>query len=209
MDRELISRCNRVSTSTWSDALDQLGLNGVLHGLVTRAGSGRFAGPAVTVAEWIGPLGSAQASEFGIDIVLRGARAGDVLVIAQSGEPPASAIGGLAALASRRHGVAGIVVAGACRDVEELADIGLPVMSRSLTPASGRGRARVEGINVPIAIDGVTVSAGDIVVGDETGVVVVPRGQLEELLALAERRAQDDARRAAALAPHPVGQVRR
>lgn len=203
MDPDLIRRCREIPTSTWSDALDRLGLLGVVHGLVPRAGEGRFAGPVVTVDERVGPLGSAEPSDFGIDLILAGARAGDVVVVVQVGEPPASAIGGLAALAARRHGVAGIVVVGACRDLEELRDTGLPVMSRSLTPASGRGRARIAGVNVPVDVDGVAIAAGDLLVGDETGVVVLPAARLDELLALAEERAASDARQASELAVPP------
>jgi regulator of RNase E activity RraA len=200
MDPELTRRCCAIPTSTWSDALDQLGLSGILHGFVSRAGSGRFAGPAVTVDERVGPLGSARPSDFGIDIILRGARAGDVIVIAQSGDAaPASAVGGLAALSARRHSIAAIVVGGACRDVEELAEVGLPILSRSLTPASGRGRIRIEGVNVPIAIDEIGVAPGDVVVGDATGVVVLPAARLDELLVLAEERAASDARQAVEL----------
>lgn len=199
MDDELTRRCREIPTSTWSDALDSLGLPGVLNGFVTRAGEGRFAGPAVPVDEHVGPLGSAEPSAFGIDIILRESRAGDVAVIRQSDGPLASAIGGLAALAARRHGIAGIVIAGACRDVEELVDVGLPVMSRTLTPASGRGRAQIVGVNVPVEIDGVRVSPGDWVVGDATGVVVLPAARLTELLDLATERARADGAQAAAL----------
>lgn len=203
MDAELIRRCRVIGTSTWSDALDSLGLTGVVSGLVPRATDERFAGPSVTVDEQVGPLGSADPGDFGIDIILRAANPGDVVVIAQDGAPTASAIGGLAALTARRYGIAGIVIDGACRDAEELAEVGLPVLSRSLTPASGRGRARIAGVNGPIEIDGVVISPGDLVVGDPTGVVVLPAGRLPELLLLAEERAASDARQASELGDWP------
>jgi regulator of RNase E activity RraA len=199
LDPALVARCRAIPTSTWSDALDQLDLPGVLSGIAPRVGDGRVAGPAVTVDERVGELGSAEPSEFGIDLILPAAREGDVLVIRQAGRPAASAIGGLAALAARRRGVAGIVIEGACRDVEELLEAGLPIWTRSLTPASGRGRARVEGVNVPLVIDGVPVSPGDMIVADATGIVVLPRARLAELLPLAEARAASDARQAAEL----------
>lgn len=205
IDPELVRDASAIPTSTWSDALDQLGLTGVLTGFGFRSPERRFAGPAVTVDEQVGPYGSAGPSEFGVDLVLRHAGGGDVLVIAQSGEPPASAIGGLAALSARRRGVAGIVISGACRDAEELLDAGLPILSRSLTPASGRGRARIAGVNVPITIDGVPIAPGDLIVGDATGVVVLPADRVEELLALAVERAESDARAAAELQGAVVG----
>jgi regulator of RNase E activity RraA len=198
-ERGLVERCRAIATSTWSDALDQLGLTGVLNGIAPRAGQGRIAGPAVTVDERVGELGFADPSEFGIDLILPAVRTGDVLVIRQAGSPPASAIGGLAALAARRRGVAGIVIDGACRDLEELVDAALPIWSRMLTPASGRGRARVEGVNVPLVLDGVPVAPGDMVIADGTGIVVLPSARLDDLLPLAEARASSDALQAAGL----------
>jgi 4-hydroxy-4-methyl-2-oxoglutarate aldolase len=191
----LIERCAAIGTSTWSDALDRFTLPGVLTRLERRAGALPFAGPIVTVAEEVGRLGSANPRDFGIDRILADARLGDVLLIQQHGVPPASAIGGLAALSAQRHGVRGIVIDGACRDVDELADVGLPVLSRGTTPASGRGRARITGVNVALCFEaeGLEVVPGDLLVADETGVVVVPAGRLDELLVAAEERALKDA----------------
>lgn len=203
----LIDRCAGIATSTWSDALDRLGLGGVLGGLERRAGALPFAGPIVTVAEEVGPLGTADPEAFGIDRILAGAGAGDVILVRQVGEPPASAIGGLAALVARRHGVAGIVVEGACRDVDELEAVGLPVLSRSATPASGRGRARISGLNVILRFAGFEAAPGDLLVADATGVVVLPARRLAELLPLAEARAADDAAQAAELAGGQPGQT--
>lgn len=194
MDPPLLDRCRRISSSTWSDALDQLGLSGVIGRLELRAGRTPVLGPVVTVLEEVGPLGSADPAEFGIDLILAGAAAGDVLLIQQRGTGGASAIGGLAALGAKRHGVAGIVIDGACRDVDELVAIGLPVLSRTTTPASGRGRARIAGVNVPLRFgsDGLEVRPGDLLVADDTGVVVIPARHLEELLQAAEARTARD-----------------
>ena len=195
----LVGRCARIATSTWSDALDRLGLAGVLNGLERRAGSLPFAGPVVTVAEDVGALGTADPGAFGIDQILASASPGDAILVRQVGDPPASAIGGLAALAARRHGVAGIVVDGACRDLDELDAVGLPILSRSATPASGRGRARITGLNVPLRFPGFEVAPGDLLVADTTGVVILPFGRLTELLQVAEARAASDAAQAAEL----------
>lgn len=192
---KLIERCRRIPTSTWSDALDRFGLGGVIVGLQRRAGGLPIAGPIATVAEEVGPLGSADPEQFGIDLILAGAQSGDIVLIRQIGTPAASAIGGLAAMRAQRHGVNGIVIDGACRDVDELAEVGLPILSRATTPASGRGRARITGVNVPLPFEaeGLEVESGDILVADDTGVVVIPLGRLEELLVTAEERALKDA----------------
>lgn len=153
-------------------------------------------GPIVTVAEEVGPLGTADPRDFGIDLILAQARPGDVVLIQQSGIGAASAIGGLAALSARRHGVAGIVVDGACRDVDELVDIGLPVLSRTTTPLSGRGRARIVGVNARLHFGPeakVEAAPGDLFVADDTGAIIIPVERLDELLQLAEARAEKDA----------------
>lgn len=199
MEVTLTARCRAIPTSTWSDALDMLGLAGVLTGYEPRTGPGRIAGPAATVAERVGEPGSADPAEFGIELILPATRPGDVVVIHQAGGPPASAIGGLAALAAQQRGVAGIVIDGMCRDLEELQDVGLPILSRGVTPASGRTRARVEGVNVTLTVDGVVINPGDMVVADATGVVILPQDRLEELLPLAEERLASDVRKAAEL----------
>lgn len=202
-----IERLGRIPTATWSDALDLLGLPGVLVGLELRAGAFPIAGPVATVLEEVGPFGSADPSEFGIDLVLAHCRPGQVVVVRQLGSPPASALGGLAAAEALRAGLAGVVIDGACRDVAELREIGLPVMSRTVTPASGRGRIRIRAVNRPLRIGTVPVRAGDLAVADETGAVVLPADRVDELLALAEARLADDLSRAAEIAGRPARQT--
>lgn len=197
--RPVLERCRRIPTATWSDALDRAGIVGVIAGLRLRAGRLPIAAPVTTVEESVGPLGYATPAEFGIDRILRVARAGEIVLIHQAGEPAASAVGGLAAIAARRHGVVGIVIDGACRDIAELEEVGLPILSRTVTPASGRGRARIEAVGEPLRIGEVEVVPGDVAVADQTGVVLLPVARLEELLALAEERAAEDAAQAAAL----------
>lgn len=196
VDPALLERCRRIPSSTWSDALDLAGIPGVLTGLQRRAGSLPVAGPLVTVAEEVGELGSATSDQFGIELILREAHPGEVVLIHQTGRTTASAIGGLAALAARRHGVAGFLIEGACRDLDELEEVGLPILSREVTPASGRGRVRIVAVNVPLRIGSVGAMAGDLAVADETGTVIVPARRIHELLAAAEERARLDAEQA-------------
>jgi 4-hydroxy-4-methyl-2-oxoglutarate aldolase len=84
--------------------------------------------------------------------------------------------------------------------VQRCAEIGLPVLSRNATPASGRGRARISGLNVPLRFPGFEVSPGDLLVADSTGVVILPASRLTELVTLAEERAASDAAQASELA---------
>ena len=93
------------------------------------------------------------------------------------GSPPASRsslLGGRAVAAARAAGLAGIVVDGAVRDVDEIVAQGLPVWAAARTAQTGRGRVEAVEINGPLAVGGVQVVPGDIVVADASGIAFVP-----------------------------------
>src|SRR5581483_2210269 len=165
----LIDRSRAIATSTWSDALDRLGLDGVIHGLVLRGGSGAICGRAVTVKESIGDF---DHGAFSPGSFLDAVSDGSVLAF-DAGGAPVSTFGGLAALAAVRRGAAGVVIDGACRDIGEIRETGLWIASRHVTPTSGKGRIRIDAIGDPIRVCGVAVSPGDYIVGDETGIVCI------------------------------------
>jgi len=195
---DLLARCRAVATSTWSDALDQLQIPGVLQGLMLRSGAGAVAGRAVTVRETAGTLGAFQHSAFTPGAFLEAAGAGTIVVI-DVGGALASTCGGLVAQAAVQRGVTAIVIDGACRDVADVRAAGLWLSSRHVTPISGKGRVRVDAINVPVTVGGIRVHPGDYIVGDETGVVCIPSDRLEEVLPIAEELTANDERFATAL----------
>ena len=77
---KLLGRCKAIGTSTWSDALDQCGISGVVRGLAQRSGRGRFAGFAVTARERAGALGSFPRTDFGVGKMIAAIGPGDVLL---------------------------------------------------------------------------------------------------------------------------------
>ncbi len=192
------ARARRIATSTWSDALDQLGIRGVVEGISVRSGSERIAGRAVTVHEEVGSLGAYPVDAFAVGRILQAAGAGDVLVIDMGGAA-VSTLGGLAAQAARARGIAGVLIDGGCRDLEEIEPTALWVASRHVTPVSGKQRVRVININEPVYLGGVGVSRGDYVIADQTGIVVVPAQHMQEALARAEHLESQDQRFRAAL----------
>jgi 4-hydroxy-4-methyl-2-oxoglutarate aldolase len=107
----------------------------------------------------------------------------DVLVVA-AGDDHAVA-GELFATEALRRGVAGIVIDGLCRDSRTLAELGLPVWARGFAPTAYPARA-VPVVQVPITIGPVPVRPGDLVVGDDDGLVVATEEELEAVLDAAE-----------------------
>lgn len=113
------------------------------------------------------------------------AQPGDVILAASEGFKQSAVVGDNVAMIAKSKGVAAIVIDGMARDLAGIVPVGLPVFARGITPnscvRSGPGR-----VGLPIVIGGVAVEAGDIVIGDADGVVVLPRKHLHTLLPLIE-----------------------
>jgi regulator of RNase E activity RraA len=103
------------------------------------------------------------------------------------GGAPISTLGGLASLAASKRGAGGVVIDGGCRDLDEIRATKLWLASRWIVPTTGKRRLKLQSIGETVSIGGIGVSQGDLVVGDDTGIVVVPRAGLLEVLEQAER----------------------
>ncbi len=159
----------QVSTANISDAWHR---QDSLHGIRPLLPGSHMCGPAVTVrtypGDWAKPVEAIDEC-----------RPGDVLVIDAFNSYPAI-WGELATHSAKVKGLAGLVVWGAIRDTPEIARIGFPAFSSLVSANAGEPKGFGE-INVPVAIAGQTVEPGDWVVGDDDGVIVLPRAQAVEL----------------------------
>lgn len=125
---------------------------------------------------------------------LQVAQAGDIVVVATSGNTTSAVFGELMCHTAVAQRLGGIIVDGAIRDVDGITRLGLPAYSRTVS-AGGCDKDGPGEINVPISCGATVVAPGDIVVGDEDGVAVVPRAYAEEVLQLvAELVAREEKR---------------
>jgi 4-hydroxy-4-methyl-2-oxoglutarate aldolase len=136
----------------------------------------RLAGPAFTVV--------AEDDHLPVMDALAESAPGDVLVIAANGGSSA-VFGELFATEARRRGLAGIVADGLCRDLRGLRQIGLPVFARGTTPRSGTTVSRAP-LAATIQCGGVEVSPGDIVFGDDDGLLIASAERIAAALETAE-----------------------
>lgn len=182
--KALLKQCADIPSSTWADALDMLGLHGVLQGISQRAGSGRVLGFASTARHVVGRLGDFTPSDFAVGRLVA-ATGPDTVLMVDAGGAEVSTFGGIASLAAVKRGALAVVIDGACRDVDEIRDTGLWMASRFVTPLTGKRRLRLCEMGGVINMGGVQVAQGDLIIGDETGIVVVPRARMKEVLGVA------------------------
>ncbi len=124
-------------------------------------------------------------------------RTDDVLVCSAGGSMRSGIWGELLTTASRNAGCIGVVVDGAVRDLGRMRDMQFPVFARGVSPYDSRDRQRVIDVDVPVELDGVTCSPGDLIAADEDGIVIVPQDVEQQVVrdawikAHAENRVRD------------------
>jgi 4-hydroxy-4-methyl-2-oxoglutarate aldolase len=150
--------------------------------------SARVSGTAITVT-------CAPGDNLMIHAALEVCRQGDVLVVAI--EPPSQEaygmFGDLLAVSAKAQGVVGLVIESGVRDTAELIAIDFPTWSQVIS-AQGTTKEKAGSVNLPIVCGGVTVNAGDVVVADNDGVVIVPRARAAEIAEKAQERAAKEER---------------
>jgi RraA family protein len=179
---DMLNRFAQLPTANIADAMDRLGaLDSRIKGVWPDA---TVAGPAYTV--WT----RAGDNKF-LHEALRRANPGDVIVVNGQGDESRALIGELMAERAKAAGIAGFVIDGAVRDAEDIGEIEFPVFARAVTPA-GPYKFGPGHLGRTVAVGGVAVAPGDIVVGDRDGVVVVPIGEAAQVLRAAEAKHADE-----------------
>jgi len=172
IDGALIDALRSVPTAVASDAMGRTGaMSSALRPLFEGV---RLCGPAVTVEVAVG-------SNAGVVRALDEVTPGDVVVIDGRGHTDSAVWGGLVCGLARRRGAEGAVIDGSIRDSAEQRALRFPVFCRAITSA-GPPKPGTDRVNVSIRCGGLAVEPGDVILGDDDGVVVIPRGRADEVL---------------------------
>lgn len=171
-----------LSTPEISDALDTLGLPGSAPGIGPIANGQRMAGRAFTIRYVPVDLVAGTVGDYIDDV-----SPGSVLVLDNTGRTDCTVWGNILTEVATRRGIAGTVINGVCRDTPVIRALKYPLFSRGRFMRTGKDRVQVSDMEVPISLGDVLVRPGDIVVGDDDGIVVVPRDREDEVLKTAKQ----------------------
>ncbi|MEQ8349281.1 MAG: RraA family protein [Sneathiellaceae bacterium] len=169
-----------LSTSGVSDALDRLGIAGQCHRLMPVFAGLSICGPAFTLRYQPIGIHGGTVGDF-IDDVPPGA----VVAIDNGGRTDCTVWGDILTFVAAKRGVAGTVINGICRDVDRSREMGYPLFTAGHWMRTGKDRVHLVATNEPVDLGGVLVAAGDILLGDDNGVVAVPAERLDEVTTIA------------------------
>lgn len=212
-DREILKRLMEVRTADVIDALDRYNVHGstiVSEEIRPLFNDIKMAGVALTLrllranepiptmtpeeyeqyaAEWYGRRNNAE-------LFLKIAEPGQVLVVDADGYTQVGFWGSFIALIARDKGIVGLVIDGGCRDVREVRKERFPVFCRGVgrTEVIGRQELRPEDVNIPVTVGRVLVEPGAFVMGDDDGVVIIPRDLADAVSQRALKQFQEDRR---------------
>ena len=181
MSVEIIEAFRSLSTPTISDALDVLLLSGGCLGIRPIVMGHKIVGPAYTV-RYI-PIGTEKtgAGDFLDDVP-----AGSVVVLDNGGRTYCTVWGDLMTRVAKRNGVAGTVIDGVCRDVDLIRELQYPIFTRGAFMMTGKGRMQLAAVQETVTIGEKSVQPRDLVIADDSGVVVVPQSRMGEVLRTAQ-----------------------
>jgi len=185
LSKELVVQFAAMPTTNISDALDRLQIKGGCEGIRPLQFGMKLCGPAFTARYIPVKLGTAGVGDYIDD-----AQPGDVIVLDNGGRTYCTVWGDLLTLVAVRNKIAGTVIDGVCRDVDHILELKYPMFTRGHFMVTGKDRVEIESVNQPVSIANVQVKPGDLVVGDGSGLLIVPFERAEEVLATAKEVAR-------------------
>jgi len=176
----IIESLKKIDTSTISDALDKLNLVGQCLGIKSINPQWKIVGRAFTIKYGPVDIEKGTVGDYIDDVPC-----GHVVVLDNQGRLDCTVWGDILTGVAKRRGIAGTVIDGVCRDSNRSLELDYPMFSVNRYMRTGKDRVQVDAIGGAVSLANVRVRAGDIIVGDADGVVVIPKEFEEKVLATA------------------------
>jgi regulator of RNase E activity RraA len=196
-DDPLVPLFEGLLTGDVSDAMERLGLRRavILGYLILGPDDTAIAGRAFTLRQHAKHGADAREANLSrqIEASRELAQSGDIIVIDTGGIADVATWGELHSVRCLRRGVRGMITNGATRDAELIRKMKFPVFCRALSPVNGVWDLETQSIGEPVTLDGVQIRPRDIIVADDTGIIVVPEGHAAAVAARATEIRNSDA----------------
>lgn len=180
--KEWVEKFRTISPSIVSDCLNRYyAMSAHIKPMIEKS---TICGPALTIQSMSG-------NNLMSHLTLTFAQPGDVLVIDARSNMTNAVWGGIQTLCAKKNGLAGVVIDGVIRDVAEIKKMRFPVYCRGVTPG-GPHKGWADSVNVPIQCGGVPVCPGDLILGDDDGIVVLPKERLELIYQETQERIKNE-----------------
>jgi regulator of RNase E activity RraA len=184
----LVAEFAKLDTPSVSDALDKLGVRGGLLGIKPVVPGTGFCGRAFTIHYTACGAVAGTVGDFLDDVA-----PGEVVVIDNGGRLDCTVWGDLMTITAQRNGIAGTVIDGVCRDIPVIRQREYPIFTKGTYMVTGKDRVFVDAVNSPVSVSGVQVKKGDILLGDDSGALVIALEQAEKVLETALKIADKEA----------------
>jgi len=185
LPKNILQEFRKIPTDAIADAFDTLGIRGVVTGISPVFAGAKVCGPAITLRQL--PTKKREVLVRHRYVLEEIAELGDVIVIDAGGQTEYGTWGSNLATRAKVKGVEGVVIDGATRDFTEIREIRFPVFARGYSPTGSTFHFETVCVNEPVKCSSIQVRAGDIVVGDDDGIVIVPKEDAEEVLNIAKK----------------------
>lgn len=185
VDADVLAGLAGCDTAAVSDALDSLGVTGVLRAVAARVPGARACGLAYTVS--YRPVSDEGSGFRNAANYLDDVPPGSVVVVDNGGNTQCTSWGSLLTAVARARDVRGTVLHGSARDIAEIRAAGYPLFSTGVTMVSGKNRVELEAVGRVLEVHGTTVRPGDVVLADDNGAMVIPSELAVEVLKRARR----------------------
>lgn len=206
MTSDIRTRLGTLDTCVVSDALDKLGFTGVVPGLMRLSTETKITGPVLTVR--LESANGRTAERHLCTAAIEAARPGEIIVVEHHSRSDCAGWGGILSRAAGMRKIAGVIVDGICRDIDESRELGFPVFGRGVLPVTARGRVIETDFNTPVTIGPISVRPGDWVIADGSGVVFIAAENLQAVVDQAEKLVNREAELIADIeSGTPVSQV--
>lgn len=181
MRKELIEEIRKMDTASISDAMDKLGIPCGLLGIQAVIPGHKICGEAFTVHYVPCGMVKGTVGDFIDDV-----KPGQVVVIDNAGRTYCTVWGDIMTFTAKAKGIEGTLIDGVCRDVNGIKELDYAIYTKGKYMVTGKERVEVDSVNIPVAISGVQVRPGDLILGDDSGALCIPAEKAEEILKIAK-----------------------